>query len=703
MAEMTARLRTAGRFVERHRGVILPLAVAALIFVILVPVPPVLMDLLLAANIALSAVVLLTAIYVATPLEFSVFPSLLLVATLVRLVLNVATTRLILTAGAGAAGPEAAQLAAGRVIWAFSSFVSSGSLAVGVILFVMLVVIQFVVVTKGAARVSEVAARFVLDAMPGKQMAVDAEISSGAIDEREARQRRRQIAREADFYGAMDGASKFLRGDAIAAVIITLVNILGGLYIGMVQYGWPWSRTVDLFTRLTVGDGLVTQIPAFLVCISAGLIVTRSTARTNLGEDMIAQLTGNPAVLVITGVFLAVLTLTSLPALPLMTLGAGCLGLAVVLRRRRKVPAASPRCPAAQARKERAQSLEDLLTVEPIRIELGYRLVGLVDDWRGGDLLERIAGLRKQIATELGLLVPPVKVADNISLPANAYAILIRGSKVAGSTLHPSRLLAVGRAEADGQPQENDLDGIAAVEPTFATPAVWIAPDRQADAEAAGYVVVEPPVVIATHLGAVVSGHAAELLGRQQVTALLENLGARSGDLVAEARQRFGVSRIQKVLRRLLDERVPIRDLEAILDALCQSDADVEDIEELTEAARSALWRPMSQQYCGPDGTLWCLQLHEEVEQRIGTYVADSPGMATSAVPAELSQAICAGIREHAGRFAADGRRCVLLCAAHVRPTVRRIVSTVTPETAVLGYNEVNCVKVQSIGSVGGT
>ena len=698
MGEMTARFRTAGRFIERHRGVLLPAGVATLIFVILVPIAPVLMDLLLAANIALAVVILLTVIYVSTPLDFSVFPSLLLVATLVRLVLNVATTRLILTAGSGGAGPAGAQLAAGRVVWAFSSFVSSGSLAVGVILFMMLVVIQFVVVTKGAARVSEVAARFVLDAMPGKQMAVDADVNSGAIDEAEARRRRRRISREADFYGAMDGASKFLRGDAIAAVIITLVNILGGLYIGLVQYGWQWPQTVNLFTRLTIGDGLVMQIPAFLICVSAGLIVTRSTSRTNLGEEMVGQLTASPAVLIIAGIFLGALAITSLPALPLMTLGLGSVGLAVILTRRRRDRAAT-KPPAGPRRTQAGQNVAKLLNVEPISIELGYRLVALVDRQREGDLLDRIAGLRKQVAMELGLVVPPVRVADNMSLPANSYTILIRGSKVAAATLHPGRLLAVG--EVEDRPDGQDLDGVQGVEPTFGTPAVWIDPALQARAEAMGYVVVAPTVVLATHLGEVVSRHGAELLARPQVTALLDNLAARSGELVAESRERFGSGVIQKVLRRLLEERVPIRDLETILDALCQGRARPDDIEELAEEARSALWRPLSQQYCGQDGTLWCLRLDPDVEQRIGAYVTDAGGP-TGAIPTELTRAICSGLKQSIGRFVENGRRPVLLCGQHLRPTVRGIISTVTPETAVLGYNEVNCVEVESIGSVGG-
>ena len=696
MSEMVTTMRAAARFIERHRGVILPAMVAALIFVILVPMPAVLIDLFLAANIALAAIILLTVIYVSTPLDFSVFPSLLLVATLVRLVLNVATTRLILTAGAGGAGPETAQEAAGRVIWSFSSFVSAGSLTVGVILFLMLVIIQFIVVTKGAARVSEVAARFVLDAMPGKQMAVDADLNSGAIDETEATSRRARIAREADFYGAMDGASKFLRGDAVAAIVITLVNILGGLYIGMAQYGWSWAQTSDLFTRLTIGDGLVTQIPAFLISVSAGLIVTRSTTRTNLGEEMVGQLAARPAVLVITGIFLAALTLTSLPALPLMTLGVGCIGLAIIVTRRQK-EAALAGAPAAAAAPRPGQSVGELLNVEPMRIELGYRLVGLVDAAQGGDLLDRIAGLRKQIAGELGLLMPPVRIVDNMTLDAHGYAVLIRDSKVAASTLYPHRLLAIGEGDPSGRP-----DGIETHEPTFGTQAVWIAAPDQARAEAMGYVVVEPAVVLATHLGEIVRAHAAELLGRQQVVELLDALRPRAEDLVREATDRFGVARIQKVLRRLLDERVPVRDLETVLDSLCQADADTDDIEDLTEQARSGLWRPLSQQYCGEDGKLWCLRLDADVEQRLGTYVADAGAVATSAVPTELADALCQGLTRGVGRFTEHGRKPVVVCSPQVRPTVRRIISVVAPQAAVLGYNEVNCVEVESIGSVGG-
>ncbi|MCD6365381.1 MAG: FHIPEP family type III secretion protein, partial [Planctomycetes bacterium] len=395
MADLTVRFGALWRFIGRYRAIILPTAVAGMIFVILVPLPPVVIDLLLAANITLAALILLTTLYISSPLEFAVFPSVLLVTTLFRLVLNIATTRLILGAGADDAGAAEAQFAAGRVIWSFSRFVTSGSLAIGVILFVMLIVIQFVVLTKGAARVSEVAARFVLDAMPGKQTAIDADLSSGMIDQATALRRRDRIAREADFYGSMDGASKFLRGDAIAAAVISLVNILRGLYIGVVQYGWSWSQTAWLFTQLTIGDGLVTQIPALLICVSAGLIVTRSTARSNLGEEMIGQLTARPVVLVITGVFLVLLTLTSLPTLPLLTLGVGCTALAAVLLRRREASKLSsledrPGGPPAQR-------IEDLLKVEAMKIELGYALVGLVDPDKGGVLLERIASVRRQV------------------------------------------------------------------------------------------------------------------------------------------------------------------------------------------------------------------------------------------------------------------------------------------------------------------
>lgn len=693
MADMVATIRTVGRFVERHRGVILPVAVAAMIFVILVPLPAMVIDLLLIANIALAAIILLTTLYVSTPLDFRIFPSVLLVATLLRLVLNVATTRLILTAGADGCSPEEAQYAAGGVILAFSEFVTSGSLTVGVILFIMLIVIQFVVITKGAARVSEVAARFVLDAMPGKQMAIDADLKSGSIDESQSRRRRERISQEAEFYGSMDGASKFLRGDAIAALIITLINILGGMYIGMMQYGWTWPQTQNLFTRLTIGDGLVTQIPAFLIAVAAGLIVTRSTERTNLGEEVIGQLVNRPAVLIITGIFLAILTFTSLPTLPLLVLGTGCVGLAWILSRRRQSAVSD-----GPNRENPAptQNVDELLNVETMKIELGYSLVRLVDAERGGDMLEKIASLRRRIAREHGLVVPPITICDSLDIGSHSYEIQIRGTKVAGGKLYPPRLLAIG----DDKPGE-ELAGISQIEPAFGTEATWIDHLERSHAEAKGYTVVEASVVLMTHLSEIIASHSPELLNRELVVNMLENLRARSGHLVSQAVEKLGVARIQKVLQSLLGERTSIRDLETILESLCEDDVPAQNVEILIERARASLWRSLTQQYCDDDGKIWCVCLDQQLEDRIGTYVSDSPDGMTRAIPVELGRKITDAVNSGISRLKDSGRRPVVMCAPHVRATVREIISPAAGETIVLGYNEVDCNEVQSIGNVG--
>ena len=688
--------------IGRHRGLLLPVGAAALIFVILVPLPPALIDVLLAANITLAAIVLLTAIYVKSPLDFSVFPSVLLGATLGRLVLNVATTRLILTAGANGRTLEQARTAAGQVIWSFSEFVTSGSLAVGVILFAIIVVIQFVVVTKGAARISEVAARFVLDAMPGKQMAIDADLAAGLISEAQAQRRRRRIAREADLYGAMDGASKFLRGDAVAAVLITLINILGGLYVGMVQYGWGLSQTASLFTRLTVGDGLVTQIPAFLVSVSAALIVTRSTARTDLGEEAISQLLARPIVLVITAVFLAALAMTSLPKVPLLTLGVGCVGLAAVLSRKKPAdreaepdevePDASDDADATPP-----QHVEHLLAVDAMRVELGYALVRLVDPQQDGDMLDRIAALRRQIALELGLVVPPIRIRDNLALDARGYVLSVRGAKVAGGRLYPGQLLAIAPDHPAGQ-----LLGREATDPAFGSPAVWIGPSQQEHAERLGYTVVEPSGVLATHLAEVVRRHAAELLSRERTAALLENLRASAGNLVEEVTEKLRIGQIQKVLQHLLAERVPIRDLEAILEAVGEAADRTNETGRIAEHVRARLGRTLSQQYCDEDGRLWCAALDAELEETLHTHLSLTGRAATaSVIPPELSERLSQAAAVAADGLRRRGKRPVLLCSPTVRPAVRQLIAPSLPDAAVLGYNEIESVQIQTVESVG--
>ena len=694
---MATTLHDAARFVRRHRGLILPVAAAAMIFVVLVPLPPLLMDVLLAANIALAAMILLTTIHVASPLEFSVFPSLLLGATLFRLVLNVATTRLIMTAGAEGRGPQEASQAAGKVIWAFSTFVTSGSLAVGVILFIILVVIQYVVVTKGAARISEVAARFTLDAMPGKQMAIDSDLSAGLIDQARARARREEITRQADFYGAMDGASKFIRGDALAAVIITMVNILGGLYVGLVQYGWSLDETVRLFTRLTIGDGLAVQIPAFLVSISAALLVSRSTGRTNLGEELATQLTARPVVLGITAGFLGALTLTALPKAPLVLLGIGCGGLAWILSRRRQE--------ARDLRQQRAGrsgpakrdvSVEEVVSVDPMRLEIGYALVRLVDRSQGGDLIERIGALRRQVAMELGLLVEPVVVRDNMRLEAHSYVVKIRGVKVAGGRIYPTQLLAVANDETAGR-----VTGRQTVEPAFGTPATWITPPQKSKAEEMGYAVVAPVAVLMTHLGEVVRRNAARLLSRRQVVRMLAVLRGRAESLVNEVGEKLSTQAVHKVLANLLAERVSIRDLETILEGLCDHAGETTNPELLAEHVRAHLGRSLSQQYCGDDGELWCVSLAEDTEKAIRSHVErGEDGVALTAGP-ELAARVSRAVSKGLGRLRKRGRRPVVLCGPEVRLPLKQILTPTDPDAAVLGYNEIESVEVRSLEYVG--
>jgi len=698
MTGFERHLRSVVAAIHRYRGLILPVIAAALIFAVLVPVPPKLMNVLLVGNITLAAIVLLTTIYVTSPLEFSVFPSLLLGATLIRLVLNVATTRLILTAGSDGRTMEQAQYAAGKVIWSFSHFVTAGSLEVGVILFIIISVIQFVVITKGAARISEVAARFVLDAMPGKQMSIDADLNAGLIDEAQAHRRREQIASEADFYGAMDGASKFLRGDAVAAVVITFVNILGGMYVGMIRYGWSFDQTLGLFTRLTIGDGLVTQIPAFIVAISAALIVTRSTARSNLGEEVIGQLTGRPIALVITAVFLAGLAFTSLPKIPLLLLGLGCAGLGWLLSKNRgfdpggRGDAGTGSTRAASSSPRNLGSYESLLSVDPLRIEIGYALVPLVDPKQGGDLLGRIRALREAIASELGLLIPPVRIRDDINLDSQTYIVKVRGVKVGSARLYARKLLALGGEDVTGR-----IAGIPVTEPTFGTPGQWISRSQRAQAEMLAYTVVSPSAVMTTHLGELIRTHAAELLTRQQVVKLLDHAKRRSPDLVTEATEVLPTGKIQRILRNLLAEGVPIRDLETILETVCDSGGRTKQTDELTELVRRSLAPMLSQQYCSEDGRLWCVQLEPSLSEEIAAEGMDEHSSPSPGRSRRISEALKDGL----GRLTRHGRRPVVVCHPDVRGRVRRIVAEVMPQAAVLAYDEVESADLESVGSIG--
>jgi len=677
------------------RDFILPIAAISLIFVMLIPLPTGLMDVLLAANLTFAAVVLVTTIFVSSPLEFSVFPSMLLGATLFRLVLNCATTRLILTAGEKGGDPLAA---AGYVIKAFGNFVAGGSLAVGLIIFIILIVIQFVVITKGATRISEVAARFTLDGMPGKQMAIDADLNAGLINEGEARRRREAITREADFYGAMDGASKFVRGDAIAGVIITLVNIIGGLAVGMVQYHWDLAKCVSVFTRLTIGDGLVSQIPAFIISISAGLIVTRSTAEANLGEELVRQLTDKPRAMIVAAVLLGMLALAPLPKIPLMVLAGCCGGIAYVVDRshkRRVVAEKQARQAAATA--PRSEKIESLLPVDRLELEIGYALIRLVDAKQGGDLLQRISMIRRQIALELGIIVPSIRIRDNVRLEPNDYCIKIKGVEVARGKVYPGQFLAMDSGAVTGK-----LTGEETREPAFGLPAVWVPAARKEQAEMMNYTVVDASSVLATHLTEVLKDHAAELLTRQELNTLLDSVKEKSPAVVEEVvGGTLKAGDVQKVLQALLQERVPIRDMETILETLGDWGSRTQDLEILTEYVRNALARTICAQYRDEEGRIRCVTLDPGLEDLISRHIERTERGSFLTLPPALASRIVKGVAGQLEHLLQVGAHPVVLCSPQIRLQLRNLLASQIPNVVVLAYNEiVKGTRIESLGMV---
>jgi flagellar biosynthesis protein FlhA len=680
MASAPASITTAVNYLHKNRGMAFPMLAMSLVLVILIPLPTGVLDVMLLGNITLSAVILMTVMYMNGPLEFSSFPSLLLAMTLLRLVLNTATTRLILTNADGTTA------AAGRVIEEFSAFVAAGSLAVGVIIFAIITVIQFVVITKGATRIAEVAARFTLDAMPGKQMAIDADLSAGAIDEAEARRRRENITTEADFYGAMDGASKFVRGDAIAGVIITLVNIFGGIYVGVFEKGLSITECLQVFTKLTIGDGLVTQIPAFLVSIAAGMIITRSTAKTNMGEELLGQMTSRPIAMILAGVFLLVLLLTPLPKIPLFSIAAGVGGIGYLLiGKARKASRAAERTEAA--RPPEPEKIETCLNVDALELEVGYGLIKLVDKKQGGDLLERIANIRKQIATDLGIIVPPIRIRDNVSLEPNQYAVKLRGAGIAKGDVMPGHLLAI-----DSGTVTEPVHGLETTEPAFGLAAIWIPEAQRSTAEQRNYTVVEPTSVLATHLTELIRRHAAELLTRQDAHRLIDNLKERSPKLIEDVipeRLKFG--ELQAVLELLLRERVPIRDLEIILEVVGDWAGRTKDPDVLAEYARNALARTICELHTDDDATIHGITLDPTVEDAVNGHVERSERGSYLTMPPPMANKLIAEIRKELESAAtkSGGTQPVILASPQVRQWIRRLIESALPNAAVLGYNEV--------------
>ncbi|MFK7758805.1 MAG: flagellar biosynthesis protein FlhA [Phycisphaerales bacterium] len=689
--------------IGEYRGLIVPVGFVLMLSVILLPLPPAFLDILIAFNISLGVIILLTTLYMRKALEFSVFPSLLLATTLLRLVLNIASTRLILTADAST--PEQAIGVAGKVISAFGVFVAGDSLFVGVIIFSILMIVQFMVITKGAGRIAEVAARFTLDAMPGKQMAIDAELSNGMITEDQARTRRDEIGREADFYGAMDGASKFVKGDAIAGIIITLINIAGGFAVGTIDKGWPAGQTAEIFTKLTIGDGLTSQIPSFIISMSAALIVTRSGDKGNLGTEITGQLISQPKGLIITSVFLAFLAFSPLPTVPLLTIAIGLGVLSWILVRISKdqviIDRENAQHEAAQVAPEPPQ-VEDLLKVDVLELEVGYGIVPLIDTHQGGDLLDRISAVRRQLAVELGLVMPPVRIRDNMQLPPNEYRVKIRGNMVASGYVQPTQLLAMDSGLVTGK-----IQGLHTIEPAFGLDAWWIDAGMRSRAESMNYTVVDPTSVLATHITELVKTYADELLTREEVNNLLEGLKEKAAKLVEEAVPSIiKVGELQKVLQSLLRERVPVRDIESILETLADWGTKTKDLDVLVEYARNALRRTICAQYADTNEegklTLVCVTLDPRIEDQISAYIDRGAAGTVLNVPARVARDIAESVGNELGSVMARGRLPVVIASPQVRNAVWQILEPHVPGVAVLGYNEVvSGIDVESVGLVG--
>ncbi len=655
------------------------------------------MDLMLAANITVGVIVLLTTVYVASPMEFSVFPTLLLATTLARLVLNVATTRLILSE----AGKSSSN-GVGGVITAFGEFVAGDRVEIGLIIFVIIVVIQFVVITKGATRISEVAARFALDGMPGRQMAIDADLNAGLIDEHEAQRRRDEVSRQADFYGAMDGASKFVRGDAIAGIFIMVINIGGGLYIGTIRDGLGLAEAASLFTKLTIGDGLVSQVPALFISLAAGLLVTRSAKKSNLPQEFLQQLLGNSRALVIAGVFLMLMMTTNLPSIPLGTLGAGCIGMAVMMTRQAKQREVAKELEeVAQKEAEAAPPVkrpEDYLAIDPMELSLGLGLLSLADPARGGDLMERINGVRNRIAADIGLVLPKVRVRDNMELGENEYEIRIGGARVARGMVRPGQLLAIDSGMTTGA-----IEGEQTRDPTFGQPAVWIDSVRREQAAIYGYTLAEPGAVLITHLQWVVGKYADELLTRDATKHLIDELKAVSPAVVDELIPgMMKLADVQNVLQALLREDVPIRQLGIILETLGDHAGRLKDPIWLVERVRHRLARTISTRYRDARDCLHVVALSPGLEDIISEGVEHTDrGMMVRMKPEQVEQ-ISNQIRDAVRQLVTLGHPPVLLVDPRVRPAVRHLTQASIPEMRILSYNEVTQdTTIESVGIAG--
>ncbi len=669
----------------KRTDMIAAIGLVIILIVMVIPIPPFMLDLLLSFNISFSLIILLVSMYISHPLELSAFPSILLMATLFRLSLNISSTRLILLHGNQ--GP----LAAGRVIHSFGQFVVGGNYVVGFIVFLILVVINFIVITKGAGRIAEVAARFTLDAMPGKQMSIDADLNAGIIDEQEARRRREEIAREADFYGAMDGASKFVRGDAIASIIITAINIIGGLIIGVVQKGMPISKAAHTYTILTVGDGLVSQIPALIISTAAGIVISRASSASNLAEEMGGQLFSHPkAIQTASFILLGLGLVPGLPHIPFIVLGfiMGAIG----FLKERFIPEK------AQEEEVEPEAEEEIRVVppDPISIEIGYRLIGLVDVEQGGDILERIKLIRKKYAQEMGFILPPVRIKDNLELSPNSYVILIKGVEVAKGELMIGHYLAINPGNI-----KDEIQGIPTKDPVFGLPAKWITENNVKTAKELGYTVVDPSTVLMTHFTEVVKSYWHELLDREEVQSLIDNIKSTHPRVVEELIPNLlTLGAVQKVLQNLLKEQVPIRDMVTILETLADYAQITKDPDILTEYVRERLGRHIVKQYVS-DGTLYVATLDHSLEKLIEESVKETRFGAYPVLPQDVLNKFISELNDKIRRLGSEGHLPIILCSPNVRRLVKKLTERSMPNLIVLSYSEIpREIKINSVGVI---
>ena len=652
-------------------------AILGIVLMIIIPLPPFALDILLSVNIALSVLILLLTLFSTNILQLSMFPTILLVTTLFRLGLNISSTRLILGQGY-----------AGSVIESFGSFVVGGNYVVGVIIFLIIMIVQFVVITNGSGRVSEVSARFTLDAMPGKQMSIDADLGAGIIDEKTARKKRSELQQEVDFYGAMDGASKFVKGDAIAGIIVTIINVIGGIIIGVVMMDMSFGEAVQNFIRLTIGDGLVSQISALLISVSAGILVTKSSSEKNFGNLLGKQLTSAPVTIGMTGAVLLVLGfLPGLPKLSFFTLGAGALATSFLLKKEKneELEAVQNDVEEAKPSLEMAEDVSSLINVEPIEVEIGYGLIPLADEANGGDLLQRIVSIRRQCAIDMGILVQPIRIRDNLQLNPNQYSIKIKGNVVATYDLMPTMLLCMNPMGG-----EIDIDGIRVKEPTFGLDALWINSDKAEEAELYGLTVVDPITILVTHLLEIIKLKAHELIGRQEVKLIIDSAKERYSAVVDELiPDLMTLGEVQKVLQNLLREKISIKDRVTILETLADNARNTKDIELLTEYVRMAMSRSICAGLVDETNSITVATLSLEVENIIGNSLQRSINGTYPAIDPDTTNKIFSSIQNTVESIHFNNNRTILLVSPKIRAPFRKLVDMVFPNITVLSLNEI--------------